>query len=960
MRIRFCLLVFIILPSCMYTQESTISTTAADIDSLIQLNRSALAKRQLTRGFEIIQQAMEIAQTIKSLAPETYARCVFNVGRTNHIMGNFQEAEHQYLEAISIQRKETSVDPEDLAGSLNALAALYSSMGRYDESESLYFEALNIRYQALGESHPDYATSLSNIGDLYTQKGNYKQAESYMLKARDIREQVIGKDHPDYTWSLNNLGVLYKKMGRYKEAETLYIQTRERRLQVNGPNHVLYGIALNNLANLYLEMDRFTEAEELYKETLKIWKEALGPTHANVAIALNNLAELYQRTGQYPESQDLMKEAIDIWENQYGKENPQYANGINNLGLLYSKSGQLQQAMDALKEARNIRLRTLDRDHPDIGNSDNGLGRLYWKMGMPDQADTLLREAALIQKKMVGEAVKFLTEQEQTEYAARFLENLDLYFSYIRDFGTQHPEDIATGLDLTLFHKGFVLNASQQLRSRLYQTPDVKMMYQDLQVIQKKLSKEYAKPIQTRTDTRELERKANELEKKITLQIGGQDAYSEELTWKDVQAHLEPGEALVEFVHFRYHRPTETDSICYGAFILRQDSQLPVFVSLFEEQEITPLLETHGERRADYVNGLYAYADRGLVASSTPQKTLYELIWQPMLEANEGVAGLTRIYFSMSGLLHRVNLGAIPVSEETSLADEVQLIQMGSTRQLLDSRRQEHSVHNAAVFGGVQYDLDSLTIAQAMEGDDPTLLASRGEQAVAGLDQSLKEGAWSFLKWTLKESETVQSVISEAEIPVREYEGIEATEESFYQLGKNGDGSPGIIHLATHGYFFPDPGDLPADTRREVVFQLSAKPMIRSGLILSGGNYIWGGGQPLPGREDGILTAHEISQMDLSQTELVVLSACETGLGDIRGNEGVYGLQRAFKIAGVHYLIMSLWQVPDRETMQFMTTFYGHWLKDEMTIPEAFQQTQREMRDRFFNPYSWAGFILLE
>jgi CHAT domain-containing protein len=137
--------------------------------------------------------------------------------------------------------------------------------------------------------------------------------------------------------------------------------------------------------------------------------------------------------------------------------------------------------------------------------------------------------------------------------------------------------------------------------------------------------------------------------------------------------------------------------------------------------------------------------------------------------------------------------------------------------------------------------------------------------------------------------------------------------------------------------------------------------MIRSGLILAGGNYAWNTGKPYrEDMEDGILTAYEISQMNLSSTELVVLSACETGLGDIQGNEGVYGLQRAFKIAGAKYLIMSLWQVPDYQTQELMTTFYSKWLEGRMAIPEAFRAAQKEMREKYRNPYFWAGFVLVE
>ncbi|MGB4820931.1 MAG: CHAT domain-containing protein, partial [Saprospiraceae bacterium] len=173
-----------------------------------------------------------------------------------------------------------------------------------------------------------------------------------------------------------------------------------------------------------------------------------------------------------------------------------------------------------------------------------------------------------------------------------------------------------------------------------------------------------------------------------------------------------------------------------------------------------------------------------------------------------------------------------------------------------------------------------------------------------------------------------------------------------------------ILHVATHGYFFSDPKVQTKSNglsgQNESVFKISDHPMLRSGLIMAGGNAAWQGKQTLEGREDGVLTAYEISQMNLSNTELVVLSACETGLGDIQGNEGVYGLQRAFKIAGAKYLIMSLWQVPDKQTSLLMTTFYKKWLEDKMSIPDAFHAAQKQLRDGGLEPYYWAGFVLVE
>lgn len=196
--------------------------------------------------------------------------------------------------------------------------------------------------------------------------------------------------------------------------------------------------------------------------------------------------------------------------------------------------------------------------------------------------------------------------------------------------------------------------------------------------------------------------------------------------------------------------------------------------------------------------------------------------------------------------------------------------------------------------------------------------------------------------------------------------GGAATEAFFKTIGEAAPGTPRILHIATHGYFFPDPkpsaaGFETSPTVDEPVFKRSEHPMIRSGLLLAGANHAWVTGKPLrPGLEDGVLTAYEISQMDLSKTELVVLSACETGLGDIQGNEGVYGLQRAFKIAGAKYLVMSLWQVPDFQTQELMTVFYQKWLTENMPIPDAFQAAQQLMRKKYEHPYFWAGFVLVE
>ena len=268
--------------------------------------------------------------------------------------------------------------------------------------------------------------------------------------------------------------------------------------------------------------------------------------------------------------------------------------------------------------------------------------------------------------------------------------------------------------------------------------------------------------------------------------------------------------------------------------------------------------------------------------------------------------------------------------------------------------------NDVVLFGGINFEEDTIGINKNMM---LTEINSDKKEHLLISNNDMKSTTWAFLPGTEREVNSLQKIMQSAGISVILKKGYEATEESFKNIGTNNKSSPRILHIATHGYFFPDIKESRQSSvvspQEEIVFKTSDHPMLRSGLIMAGGNAAWQGKQTLEGREDGILTAYEISQMNLSNTELVVLSACETGLGDIQGNEGVYGLQRAFKIAGAKYLIMSLWQVPDKQTSLLMTTFYKKWLEDKMSIPEAFHAAQKELREVGLDPYQWAGFVLL-
>ena len=257
--------------------------------------------------------------------------------------------------------------------------------------------------------------------------------------------------------------------------------------------------------------------------------------------------------------------------------------------------------------------------------------------------------------------------------------------------------------------------------------------------------------------------------------------------------------------------------------------------------------------------------------------------------------GVDRIYFAPSGLLHRINISAIPIDEDKTLAEVAEWHNLGSTRQLVFEPDQsfEPNQLDALIYSGILYDMDSSAIASYNQSYALTEVTGESVLSLDYEDVATRGGEWHYLRSTEKEGTEIQQIIEHAGGQASLRTGYEATEESFKLINRN-PSSPRILHLATHGYFFPDP-ELKNETTSEsnrLPFELSEHPMIRSGLILAGANRVWKGDDPLEGFDDGVLTAYEVSQLDLSNTELVVLSACETGLGDIKGNEGVYGLQR--------------------------------------------------------------------
>lgn len=403
-----------------------------------------------------------------------------------------------------------------------------------------------------------------------------------------------------------------------------------------------------------------------------------------------------------------------------------------------------------------------------------------------------------------------------------------------------------------------------------------------------------------------------------------------QIQWTDLRDKLAPNEAIVDLVSFHLFEDNWTDKIQYAAFIVRKNSEQPEFVSLFEEKELSSLLSLQNH------DSIYQ-SDK-----------LYQLFIKPI---ENKLSGINTLYYSPSGLAHQIDFSAIALPGDDQILDKYKIHLLSTPAQLRKFKELAlHSNSEIILYGDIDYD------KEIHQNSDKQL----NETELHSLSDLLTRsgiGGWSYLPGTKKEVELIEHSAKEKLIKTKVYKGSEATKESLMTL--SGKTEPFVLHLATHGFFFENtvqklPENFLSTRSFGQMVQVSENPMLRSGLVLSGANKSWH--KDTSGK--GIVTAAEIANLDLRNCDLVVLSACDTGLGDINGSEGVYGLQRAFKLAGVKNIIMSLWKVPDAQTSEMFELFYQELLNGK-SIHQSFVEAQTKMKEKY-SPYYWAGFVLLE
>jgi CHAT domain-containing protein len=920
-----------------------------------------------------------------------------------------QEAE-KYAEAITqgeraLELREAALGPMDpeVASALNNLALAYASQGQYERARPLYERASAIWEMTLGGKHPNVAMVLNNLGLLYQGQGLYNRAEPLYQRALAIREEA-GTDHPSFAETLNNLAFLYTEQGLYGRAEPLYQRALAILEEARGKNHLDISRPLNNLANLYMAQGLYSQAGPLYERALAIREKELGGKNSLVADALVNLASLYSAQGEDSRAESLCARALAIREEILGKKHRDVASTLNNLAVLYANQGQYERARPLYERALSIREEVLGKRHPEVASALNNLALLYSQQGLYARAGTLFERALAIYEKALGgshplvanalnnlarnrlaqqrlgEALPLyrraftISERRLRQEALDFSETrLSSFLQYLRadeehlyTLLRAHPKDAHVqrlALSAALLLKGRSVEEMADTSRTIYRSlsPQDRGTLERLRGLRTQLAKQSLEgpgsltPADYQKLLKELASQGDALEADLARRSAPLRALARlpdpgEIVGR-VAAALPKDSALVEFIAYTdlpliplSGQPASQvpGQLRYLALVLLPDASTRA-VDLGPAEPI--------DRAALGLRSALADRDASYQASA---QALYEQVFQPLLPA---LGDSHRLFLSTDGQLALVSFAALHDGRRF-LIDAFDFTYLTSGKDVLPGSPGLPPAASVVVFAAPDFSASSPT-ASASPGQASTLAErSAGlERALSAEYENRVGGPRVSLPGTRQEAEAIQHLIPQAQL----FLGSEASKDRLLHLP-----TPGVLHLATHGFFLedapaPDGSRTPAHfgaIGSEPIAPRLPDPLLRSGLVLAGGYAPTSSvSRPaMPSSEGTLVTALELAGLNLWGTQLVVLSACDTGRGDVKLGQGVYGLRRAFMVAGAETVVMSLWRVDDQMTRRLMEAYYRNLLAGQGRAA-ALGEAMRALRFTQEHPHYWAPFI---
>ncbi len=858
---------------------------------------------------EIGNRALYFAEVAHGKMNEQYANVLNNLGVYYSAQGNYARAAKCSIHAVGVYSEVKVEDSEEFALAMGDLSRYFDNLGNYPEAIATGKEALEIIKKRLGTKNKQYVRMLSDLAISYSHFEEYTESLRMASEALDISREVFGETSIDYARSASTLATIYYKLNKYNEAVSLETHALETYRRVFGEESHQVATSFNNLSAYYDALGDLENAVSFASQAANIRKNVLGDSHPDYAHSLNRLSDLYLNACNYTEAAICAENAVDIFRDLYGSNNLSYAQSLYKLATIQFLENNSKEAYKNIYDVVEIRRKALGYHHP-------GYISALRMMAVIDFYDGKFNEAVKLYSKSYQGYSTFVQQHFVTmTYNERsmFWNSMSEFFNItIPNAAYHYPCDTLNALayNSQIFSKSLILNSELEVQKIIDESGDTVLAnrYYKIRNDRAMLDNLYQIMPQHRKINADSLADVIEKDERVLIESSkllGDYTQNLTITYNEVLKKLSDTDLAIEFAHY-------TDfgsSSGYVALVLKKGMKVPELVHLLTDSTL----------RAISTSDMYKTSK------------LNNLFWKPLEKYLEGVKN---VYFSPCAKLHTIGIEYLPDDEGKVFSEKFAAYRLSSTRELVVN----HSANTnfkAATYGGIQYD----------DINESTNIRGVGANYLGG---------------TKIESEAVAKLLRTAKYNVTALTGHSATEESFKNLSGKGIK---MLHIATHGFFFNEDelsemglAGFSSDRQSTEDRSLSG-----SGLLLAGANAVFDPQtrSAIPeGSDDGILTAKEISRLDFKGLDLVVLSACQSGLGEVTG-EGVFGLQRGFKKAGAQTLVMSLWNVSDDATQLLMTEFFKN-LTSGMKKREAFVSAQKVVRQKFPHPGLWAAFVMVD
>ncbi len=893
--------------------------------ALIQLSEINILKGEYDQAESQLEVASEMIKSESSKKSRAYYTTLKNLGDIYMINGKYQEAENTYKKAFKMLKKSGEGGNLDIKSSED-MAKLYMTTGQYKDAENIIKQSISANETKFGGDHFKLVKPLNLYAQLFLILGEYIEAEKRTSRAMDIAEKTLGDTSVAYMDNLMLLGEVHIKMGNYSGAQKIYEDALILIRKKFGEENIREADILKSLADAnFRSKDADLETINGYLDRAKdIVITSFNPAHPDYGALLEYQGRVFMLFEKYPEANLMLKDAQFIWLQKFGKNDINMARNEMLVGDLKYLQEKYEEAGESYENAAQSYKSLFNDNHPGYLEAKSKQAKSYYTEGNLTKAKVVYDETTESYLGYIKDYFPALSESEKGKYWNSIKRDFEIYNSLALATYDKNNKALRNVYNFKLSTKAILQSSSTKLKSRILNSNDGNLIYRFDQYNEMKDMR--TKGLAMSANEREvnsinmskLSKDINALEKELSEEsedfAGAVDG--EQFTWKDVKRSLNENEYAMEIIRFRHFDKQLTDSVLYAALIINHKSKGPELV----------LLNNGNKLEKKYFKGYR----NSIKYKANKDKYSYSNFWKSI---DEKIADSAKIFVSADGVYNQLNIETLQDENGKFIIEKNEIYNLSNTKDIVLARREEYK--------------ETYDKSTAMLMGNPSFSATGSD-----IDMGNKVTSIDALPGAEEEIKQVGKLLNGEEWQTQIMVQEEATEQALKKMN-----SPRVCHIATHGFFMQESK---VDYKKnEITGDFADNPLLRSGLLFTGAGELLENNNIYDfNKKDGILTAYEAMNLNLDHTELVVLSACETGVGEIKSGEGVYGLQRSFIVAGAQNVIMTLFKVNDQVTQELMNDFYEQWLETgDMRM--AFQNAKIKIKNKYQKPVYWGSFVLI-